>query len=50
MTPKKHPGSQRCPVRIERIRFRTGAATVFDDLSEQIEDDRWMLRAWLNDL
>jgi starvation-inducible DNA-binding protein len=28
----------------------SGAATVLDDLSEQIEDDRWMLRAWLNDL
>lgn len=25
-------------------------ATVLEDLGEQIEDDRWMLRAWLNDL
>ena len=28
----------------------SGAATVLDELSEQIEDDRWMLRAWLSDL
>jgi len=27
-----------------------GAVTVLEDLSEQIEEDRWMLRAWLNDL
>jgi uncharacterized membrane protein YraQ (UPF0718 family) len=23
---------------------------IIEDLSEQIEEDRWMLRAWLNDL
>jgi starvation-inducible DNA-binding protein len=28
----------------------SGAVTVLEDLSEQIEEDRWMLRAWLNDL
>jgi starvation-inducible DNA-binding protein len=27
-----------------------GAVPVLEDLSEQIEEDRWMLRAWLNDL
>ncbi len=27
-----------------------GAATVLEDLSEQIEEDRWMLRAWLGNL
>jgi starvation-inducible DNA-binding protein len=26
-----------------------GTATVLDDLSEQIEEDRWMLRAWLDE-
>lgn len=28
----------------------TGAVTVLEDLSEQIEEDRWMLRAWLDEL
>ena len=28
----------------------SGAVPVLEDLSEQIEEDRWMLRAWLNDL
>lgn len=28
----------------------TGTATVLGDLMEQIEEDRWMLRAWLNEL
>jgi len=29
-----------------RLRHRL----VLEDLSAQIEEDRWMLRAWLNDL
>ena len=28
----------------------SGAVNVLDELSEQIEEDRWMLRAWLDDL
>jgi len=28
----------------------SGTVTVLEDVSEQIEEDRWMLRAWLNDL
>ena len=28
----------------------SGTATVLGDLSEQIEEDRWMLRAWLGEL
>lgn len=28
----------------------SGTATVLSDLSERINDDRWMLRAWLNEL
>jgi starvation-inducible DNA-binding protein len=28
----------------------SGTATVLEDISEHIEEDRWMLRAWLNDL
>jgi starvation-inducible DNA-binding protein len=28
----------------------SGAANVLDELREQIEEDRWMLRAWLADL
>jgi len=27
-----------------------GTAALFEDLRDQIEEDRWMLRAWLNDL
>jgi DNA-binding ferritin-like protein (oxidative damage protectant) len=28
----------------------SGAVPVLEDLSEQIEEDRWMMRAWLSDL
>jgi starvation-inducible DNA-binding protein len=28
----------------------SGTVAVLEELSEQIEEDRWMLRAWLNDL
>jgi starvation-inducible DNA-binding protein len=42
--------------RVQRLAERaedaddTGAVTVLEDLSEQIEEDRWMLRAWLGEL
>ncbi len=41
---------QQLAERAEEADDADGAATVLEDLSEQIEEDRWMLRAWLNDL
>ncbi|MCS4196734.1 Dps family protein [Salinibacter ruber] len=41
---------QQLAERAEEADDADGAATVLEDLSEQIKEDRWMLRAWLNDL